>query len=150
MGQHETYMREALLEAEKAARQGEVPVGALVVTPGGDIIARDHNRPIGLNDPTAHAEVLVLRQAGTRLGNYRLPDHIVYVTLEPCVMCVGAMVHARLALVVYGTADSKAGAIESVYQIGGDGHLNHRLQSHGGVMAQESRAILQDFFREKR
>ncbi|UCE82268.1 MAG: nucleoside deaminase [Deltaproteobacteria bacterium] len=150
MEAHEMYMREALEEAEKGALQGEVPVGALVVSPAGDIIARAHNSPIGLNDPTAHAEVLVLRQAAARLANYRLPDHLLYVTLEPCVMCVGAMVQARLAMVIYGASDPKAGAIESVYEIAANNRLNHRIQAHGGVLAEESRALLQAFFRAKR
>jgi tRNA(adenine34) deaminase len=143
-------MREALVEAEKAALQGEVPIGAVLVAPGGDVIARDHNRPIGLNDPSAHAEVLVLRQAGKRAANYRLPHHILYVTLEPCVMCVGAMVQARVAMVVFGAFDTKAGAIESVYQIGTNGVLNHRLEALGGILAAESRELLQAFFKPKR
>jgi tRNA(adenine34) deaminase len=150
MIQHETYMQEALAEAEEGARQEEVPVGALVVTPSGDIIARAYNRPISLNDPTAHAEILALRQAAEKISNYRLPDHVLYVTLEPCVMCVGAMVQARLAKVVYGASDPKGGAIESVYQIGMDGQLNHRLQAQGGILAEESRALLQAFFSSKR
>jgi tRNA(adenine34) deaminase len=150
MEAHETYMKEALVEAEKAAGQGEVPVGAILVGPSGKIIARDHNRPIGLNDPTAHAEVLVLRQAGAQLANYRLPDHVLYVTLEPCVMCVGAMVQARLNGVIYGAPDPKAGAIESVYKIGSDGQLNHRLQVTGGVLEEECGALLQAFFKAKR
>ena len=150
MEKHETYMREALAEAKEAALQGEVPVGAILVGPSGDVIARGHNRPIGLNDPTAHAEVLVLRQAGSQVENYRLPEHILYVTLEPCVMCVGAMVQARLAMVIYGVPDPKAGAIESVYQIGSDGHLNHRLQASGGVLAEECGALLAAFFKTKR
>ncbi len=143
-------MREALAEAEAAALQGEVPVGALLVAPTGEIIARAHNRPISLNDPTAHAEMLALRHAAAQLDNYRLTDHLLYVTLEPCVMCVGAMIQARLAVVIYGAPDPKAGAIESVYTIGSDGLLNHRLQAHGGVLAEESRALLQAFFRPKR
>jgi len=150
MIQHETYMQEALAEAEEGARQEEVPVGALVVTPSGDIIARAYNQPISLNDPTAHAEILALRQAAEKISNYRLPDHVLYVTLEPCVMCVGAMVQARLAKVVYGASDPKGGAIESVYQIGMDGQLNHRLQAQGGILAEESRALLQAFFSSKR
>ena len=150
LGSHEAYMREALAEAESAARKGEVPVGAVLVGLAGDIIARDHNRPIGLNDPTAHAEVLVLRQAGSLLENYRLPNHALYVTLEPCVMCVGAMVQARLTMVVYGTSDPKAGAIESVYQIGRDGRLNHRLKATGGILREECNALLQAFFKAKR
>jgi tRNA(adenine34) deaminase len=150
LGSHETYMREALAEAEAAALQGEVPVGALLVAPTGDIIARAHNRPISLNDPTAHAEILTLRQAAAQLANYRLAGHILYVTLEPCVMCMGAIVQARLAMVVYGAPDAKGGAIESVYRIGSNGQLNHRLQSHGGVLAEESRALLRAFFSPKR
>jgi len=150
MERHETYMRQALAEAEAAAREGEVPVGAILVGPAGDVIARGHNRPIGLNDPTAHAEVLVLRQAGSQLANYRLPDHVLYVTLEPCLMCVGAIIQARLAVVVYGAPDPKAGAIESVYQIGGDDRLNHQLKVTGGVLEVECRDILQAFFRAKR
>jgi len=150
MIQHETYMQEALAEAEEGARQEEVPVGALVVAPSGDIIARAYNQPISLNDPTAHAEILALRQAAEKISNYRLPDHVLYVTLEPCVMCVGAMVQARLAKVVYGASDPKGGAIESVYQIGMDGQLNHRLQAQGGILAEESRALLQAFFSSKR
>jgi tRNA(adenine34) deaminase len=150
MESHDTYMRQALLEAEKAASQGEVPVGAVLVAPSGDIIAQAHNRPISLNDPTAHAEILVLRQAAMSLENYRLPEHILYVTLEPCVMCVGAAIHARVALLVYGAPDPKAGAIESVYGMGTDNKLNHRLRVEGGVLAEESTFLLQAFFRSKR
>jgi len=143
-------MKEALAEAEKAARQGEVPVGAVLVAPGGDIIARAHNHAVTLHDPTAHAEVLALRQAAVLVANYRLPHHILYVTLEPCIMCAGAMIQARLALVVFGAPDAKAGAIESVYRIGSNGQLNHSLQRQGGVLAEESRALLQAFFKTKR
>ena len=150
MNQHETYMRKALIEAKKGALEGEVPVGALLVSSTGDIIARAHNRPISLNDPTAHAEILALRRGATELGNYRLPGYVLYVTLEPCVMCVGAMIQARLALVVYGATDPKGGAIESVYHIGNDGKLNHRLEAQGGILAEESRDLLQAFFKAKR
>jgi tRNA(adenine34) deaminase len=150
MESYETYMKEALIEAEKGALEGEVPVGALLVSPTGDITARAHNRPIALNDPTGHAEILVLRQGAARLENYRLPGHFLYVTLEPCVMCVGAMIQARLALVVYGASDPKGGAIESVYSLGSDGKLNHRLEARGGVLAEECGALLQAFFRSKR
>jgi tRNA(adenine34) deaminase len=150
MERHERYMQEALAEAEEGARRGEVPVGALLVAPNGDIIARAHNQPISLNDPTAHAEILVLRHAAAQLANYRLPGHVLYVTLEPCVMCVGAMVQARLAMVVYGAKDPKGGGIESVYQIGTDGLLNHRLQAYGGILAEASEVLLQAFFRAKR
>jgi tRNA(adenine34) deaminase len=150
LGSHETYMREALIEAQKAAKMGEVPVGAILVSPTGAIIARAHNRPITLHDPTGHAEILVLRQGAAQLKNYRLPGHVVYVSLEPCVMCVGAMIQARLALVVYGAADLKGGAIESVYHLGTDGKLNHRFEAQGGVLAEECRALVQSFFRAKR
>lgn len=147
---HLSYMKDALSEAEQAAIEGEVPVGAVLVGPDGDILASGHNRPMRLNDPTGHAEILVLREAGLRVGNYRLPGHVLYVTLEPCVMCVGALVHARVAMVVYGAQDPKAGALESVYQIGTDGRLNHCFQVLGGVMAEESRALLQAFFQGRR
>jgi tRNA(adenine34) deaminase len=150
MERHEAYMRQALAEAEKGVQAGEVPVGALLVSPAGDIVGRAYNRPIGLNDPTAHAEILVIRQAARQLANYRLPGHVLYVTLEPCVMCVGAMIQARLAKVVYGPPDPKAGAIESIYQLGADGRLNHRLEAQGGILAAESRVLLQAFFRGKR
>jgi tRNA(adenine34) deaminase len=147
---HLSYMKEALIEAEQAAIEGEVPVGAMLVGPDGDILARGHNRPMRLNDPTGHAEILVLREAGSRAGNYRLPGHVVYVTLEPCVMCAGALLHARVAMVVYGAQDPKAGALESVYQIGTDGRLNHGFQVLGGVMAEESRVLLRAFFQGRR
>ncbi len=147
---HLSYMKEALIEAELAAIEGEVPVGAVLVGPDGDILARGHNGPAKLHDPTGHAEILVLREAGSRVGNYRLPGHVLYVTLEPCVMCVGALVHARVAMVVYGAQDPKAGALESVYQIGTDGRLNHCFQVVAGVMAEESRALLQAFFQGRR
>jgi tRNA(adenine34) deaminase len=150
MERHETYMRQALAEAEKAVKAGEVPVGALLVSPAGAILAQAHNRPISLNDPTAHAEILALRHGALQLANYRLPGHLLYVTLEPCIMCVGAMIQARLAKVVYGAPDPRAGAIESQYRLGTDGRLNHRLEAQGGVLAAESRVLLQAFFRGKR
>ena len=150
MESHETYMKEALIEAQKAVKEGEVPVGALLVSPTGGIIARAHNRPITLNDPTGHAEILVLRQGALQLENYRLPGHLLYVSLEPCVMCVGAMIQARLSLVVYGATDPKGGAVESVYRLGTDGKLNHRLEVKGGVLAEECKSLLQAFFGAKR
>jgi tRNA(adenine34) deaminase len=150
LASHEIYMKEALAEAEKGALEGEVPVGALLVSPTGDIIARAHNRPIALNDPTGHAEILVLRQGAAQLKNYRWPGHVLYVSIEPCVMCVGAMIQARLALVVYGAPDPKGGAIDSVYRLGTDGKLNHRLEAQGGVLADECRSLLQAFFKAKR
>ncbi|HUY29237.1 MAG TPA: tRNA adenosine(34) deaminase TadA [Candidatus Binataceae bacterium] len=139
----------ALEQAKAAAIEGEVPVGAIAVGAGG-IVAREHNRPISLHDPTAHAEVLALRAAASALGTYRLTEVTLYVTLEPCVMCVGAMIAARIARVVYGARDEKAGALGSVFDIGRDGRLNHRLVVHAGVMADECAAILREFFRDRR
>ncbi len=148
-------MAEALAEARRAAAEGEVPVGAVVVERGPDgsghrIIAAAHNRPIALNDPTAHAEMLALRQAAATLGVYRLKDAAMFVTLEPCVMCVGALVHARIAELYFGARDEKAGALGSVYDIGRDGRLNHRIEVHGSLMDPECAALLRDFFRVRR
>ena len=148
-------MAEALAEAQRAAAEGEVPVGALVLarrTDGTDdlIVAAAHNRPIGLNDPTAHAEMLALRQAAAALGTYRLEGAALFVTLEPCVMCVGAMIHARIAELYFGARDEKAGALGSVYDIGRDGRLNHRIEVYGGLMEPECAALLRDFFRSRR
>lgn len=139
----------AFEQAGKAASEGEVPVGAIVAV-AGKAIAASHNRPISLNDPTAHAEVLAIREAARALGAYRLTDAVLYVTLEPCVMCVGAIVAARIVKVVYGARDDKAGALGSVYDIGRDGRLNHRIEVYGGVMAEESAAILREFFKRRR
>jgi tRNA(adenine34) deaminase len=146
------YMAEAIAEARRAAAEGEVPVGALVVSRGASdaIVAAAHNRPIALNDPTAHAEMLALRQAGAALGAYRLAGAALFVTLEPCVMCVGAMVHARIAELYFGARDEKAGALGSVYDIGRDGRLNHRIEVYGGLMEPECAALLREFFRSRR
>jgi len=142
-------MADALVEASSAASHGEVPVGAIVVLEG-KIIGRGHNQPIAGKDPTAHAEILALREAARTIGAYRLPDAILYVTLEPCVMCVGAVIHARLAAVKYGARDEKAGALGSVYDIGRDGRLNHRIEVVGGLMEDECAAVLRDFFQQRR
>jgi tRNA(adenine34) deaminase len=143
------FMADALVEASRAASHGEVPVGAIVVLEG-KIIGRGHNQPIAGKDPTAHAEILALREAARTIGAYRLPDAILYVTLEPCVMCVGAVIHARLAAVKYGARDEKAGALGSVYDIGRDGRLNHRIEVVGGLMEDECAAVLRDFFQQRR
>lgn len=142
-------MAAAIGEAKAAAAEGEVPVGA-VVSVAGKIVAAGHNRPISLNDPTGHAEILAIREAARALGAYRLTEAALYVTLEPCVMCVGAIVAARIAKVVYGARDEKAGALGSVYDIGRDGRLNHWIEVYGGVMADECAAILREFFRTRR
>jgi tRNA(adenine34) deaminase len=142
-------MRLALDEAQRGLEAGEVPVGAVVVRDG-LILGRAHNRPVGLADPTAHAEIIALREAGRRLGNYRLPGATLYVTVEPCPMCCGAALHARLARVVYGALDPKAGAVESLYRLLDDARLNHRVEAAGGVLAEECGAVLRRFFEPKR
>jgi tRNA(adenine34) deaminase len=144
----EGFMRLAAAQAELARAAGEVPVGAVVVL-GGAVAGRGYNRPIGTSDPTAHAEILALRDAGRTAGNYRLAGGAIYVTVEPCLMCVGAIVHARLARVVYGVPDPKGGAVRSVLDVSRLA-LNHRFEAVEGVLADECRAILQAFFRERR
>jgi len=142
-------MRQALAEAERGAVAGEVPIGAVVVIDGA-VVGRAHNAPVALSDPTAHAEVLALREAGRKVGNYRLPDATLYVTVEPCPMCSGAIVNGRLARVVYGARDPKAGAVESLYRLLDDGRLNHRVEVVGGVLAGEGAALLRGFFDRRR
>lgn len=142
-------MQAALEEARCGAAGGEVPIGAVVVCED-RIVGRGHNCPISLNDPTAHAEIVALREAARALGTYRLTGAAIYVTLEPCVMCVGAMIHARIAVLKYGARDEKAGALGSVYDIGRDGRLNHRLEVYGGIMETECAALLRDFFKSRR
>lgn len=143
------WMRHALSLALQAAREGEVPVGAVLVKDG-QMIAEGWNRPIGHHDPTAHAEIQALRAAGRNQKNYRLPGTTLYVTLEPCPMCAGAIVHARVARVVYAAADPRTGAAGSVFNLLQSGELNHRCEVEGGVMAVESGQLLRDFFRIKR
>ncbi len=150
MASPEQYMEIALAEARLAAERGEVPIGAVLVDDAGQIIAQDGNRTIELCDPGAHAEMLVLRQAGRLLGNYRLPDTTLYVTLEPCVMCAGALVHARVSRLVYGAIDPKAGGVVSLFQVGQDTRLNHLLAVEGGLLAEESAILLKEFFRQRR
>ena len=142
-------MSAALAEARRAEAEGEVPVGAIAVS-SGQIVGRGHNRPIGLGDPTAHAEILAIRSAASHLKTYRLATVSIYVTLEPCVMCVGAMVNARIARVIYGARDEKAGALGSTYDIGRDGRLNHRFEVIAGVMETECAEIMREFFRARR
>jgi tRNA(adenine34) deaminase len=142
-------MRAALREAEEAARKDEVPVGAVVVH-GGRIIGRGHNQREMLKDPTAHAEMIAITQAAAALEGWRLEGATLYVTLEPCLMCAGAIVNARIARVVFGALDPKAGACGSLYQVGLDPRLNHRFEVTGGVLAAECAALLQEFFGRKR
>ena len=144
------YMGEALAAARLALAAGEVPVGAVLVGEGGQILARAFNRPIGMSDPTAHAEVLALREAAQALGNYRLPGVSLYVTIEPCLMCVGALLQARVRRLIFGAPDPKAGACVSLYRLPEDPRWNHRLEVLGGVREAECRELLQEFFQARR
>jgi tRNA(adenine34) deaminase len=143
------WMQLALEQAALAARAGEVPVGALVIKDG-QILGQGYNRTLLENDPTAHAEIVALRQAAARLGNYRLVGCEMFVTIEPCSMCAGALVHARLARLVYGASDPKAGAVASVLQVLNHPSLNHKMTVQSGVLVDQCSALLQNFFREKR
>ncbi len=143
------FMREALKEAKAAYQKGEVPIGAVIVRDG-QVIARGHNLREELSDPTAHAEIVAMREAGKALVGWRLPGTTLYVTIEPCPMCAGALVQARVARVVYGAADIKAGAVHSLYNITEDDRLNHQLEVTGGVLEEEAAGLMRDFFRSRR
>ena len=143
------WMTQALDQARRGAEEGEVPVGAVVVVQG-RLLAAAHNQPIARCDPSAHAEILALRRAAAQLGNYRLTDATLYVTLEPCLMCAGAILQARLSRLVYGASDPKAGAVHSLYACLDDRRLNHRLEVQGGLLADESAQVLRDFFAARR
>ena len=147
---HEKYMQLAIQEAIKARRKGEVPVGAVLVNADGGILAAAYNQPISLSDPTAHAEILALRHAAAQLKNYRLLSTRLYVTVEPCAMCMGAIIHARVAMLVYGTEDPKWGAAGSLYDFAADRRFNHRVKILGGICRLTCRKLMQDFFQEKR
>ena len=149
MTNHETFMQAALALADQAAAAGEVPVGAVVVS-AGEIIGRGYNQPISACDPSAHAEIIALRDAAQRRQNYRLVDCDLYVTIEPCAMCAGAMVHARIKQCIYGAIEPKAGAVESSQQFFQQPHLNHRVGSVGQVLAVPCRERIQEFFQQKR
>ena len=146
---HRDFMRVALELAEVAARAGEVPIGAVVVIDD-EIVGRGHNQPIGLADPTAHAEIVALRAAAAAVRNYRLTGSVLYVTVEPCLMCVGALVHARIGTLVYGATEPKAGAIESARAAHEHPSLNHRFQVISGVLMRESADLVRQFFAERR
>jgi tRNA(adenine34) deaminase len=145
----ELWMEEALRCAQRALEAGEVPVGAVVVC-AGQVVARGWNRNLTDNDPTAHAEIVALREAGQNLGNHRLGDCELFATIEPCAMCAGAAIHARLRRLVFGADDPKAGAVHSVMQVVNHPSLNHRMEIQGGVLAGRSADMLQDFFRKRR
>jgi tRNA(adenine34) deaminase len=142
-------MEEALRCAQRALEMGEVPVGAVVISDG-QVVGRGWNRNIMENDPTGHAEIIALREAGANLGNHRLVDCELFATIEPCAMCAGALVHARIRRLVYGADDPRAGAVHSVLQVLNHPQLNHRMDVRGGVLAGRSAEILQEFFRKRR
>jgi tRNA(adenine34) deaminase len=147
---HEHFMRLALREAERAAMENEVPVGAVIIDGGNRVIASAHNQRELLRDPTAHAEMIAITQAAESLGSWRLENCILYVTLEPCPMCAGAIVQARIPVTVYGTADPKAGAVDSLFSLLNDPRLNHRCEVISGILAESCGNILSEFFRQQR
>jgi tRNA(adenine34) deaminase len=145
----ECWMREALVEARKAEAEGEVPVGAILLL-NEKVIGRGHNSPIRTKDPTGHAEILALRQGARYCSNYRLPGSVLIVTVEPCIMCVGAMIHARIEELIYGAADPKAGAVASCFQLAGSSVLNHRIRVLPGILEEECATVLKAFFAARR
>jgi tRNA(adenine34) deaminase len=144
------YMGLALEQARIGMAAGEVPVGAVLAGERGEILARTHNQPIGLHDPTAHAEILALREGARLRGNYRLPGLSLYVTMEPCIMCLGALIQARLRKLIFGASDPKSGACISLYRLPEDARLNHRLEVLGGIRGGECRELVQEFFKARR
>ena len=144
------FMKLALIEAGRASRSGEVPVGAVITDSGGNILSATHNQTIRRGDPTAHAEILALREAAKKINNYRLLDTNLHVTIEPCIMCMGAIIHARVARVVFGASDPKWGAAGSLYNFAEDARLNHSPEIIGGVFELECKILIQDFFRSRR
>ncbi|MBL4903928.1 tRNA adenosine(34) deaminase TadA [Desulfotalea psychrophila] len=152
MDRHKTdtiFMKQALFLAESAAQKGEVPVGALI-TLGNIIVGRGENRPISSNDPSAHAEIIAIREAAGHCNNYRIPGTTLYVTLEPCIMCMGAIIHSRIKRVVFGAYDPKTGAAGSRYSIGSDNLLNHHVDISGGICEEECAHLIKTFFKERR
>ncbi len=143
-------MRKAIEAAEMARGFDEIPIGACLIDKEGEILAVAGNRTITKNDPTAHAEILVLREAGAKIGNYRLTETVLYTTIEPCAMCAGALVNARIKRLVFGAHDERFGAVESVFRLCDTSSLNHKIEITSGVLADECRRLMQDFFRQKR
>ena len=147
---HNQFMWQAVIEAEQAAREDEVPVGAILVSQDGTVLAKTHNQTITRCDPTAHAEILAIRSAADALGNFRLLNTTLYVTIEPCIMCMGALLHARVSKIIYGAKDPKRGAAGSCYDLSADPRLNHVIDVEGGVLEKECRELIQTFFKAKR
>jgi len=147
---HEKFMALALQEALTARQKGEIPIGAVIVLESGIVLVSAHNQVIALSDPTAHAEILALREAARRIGNYRLLNTTIYVTIEPCIMCMGAIIHARMQAIVFGAPDPKWGAAGSVYDFASDNRLNHRPTITGGICETACKNLMQDFFRARR
>ena len=147
---HIELMKKALDEAEKARQKGEVPIGAVLVADNHQVLAADHNRTITLNDPTAHAEILALRSAAAKIGNYRLLNTTLYVTVEPCPMCMGAILHARVSRVIFGTRDPRWGAAGSLYNFAAELRFNHRPEVIEGICQADCKSLIQEFFRQKR
>lgn len=150
MGDDEFYMNFALNEAVKAQAADEVPVGAVIIDRKGDIIGRGYNQPISSGDPTSHAEINAIRMASAAVSNYRLVDTSMYVTIEPCIMCMGAIIHARIKWIVFGARDEKWGAVESLYQMAHDKRLNHQPEIVSGVCRDKAVKMITDFFKQKR
>ena len=146
----EFWMRTALAEAAEAQEIGEVPIGACLIDADGNLLASAGNRTITTSDPTAHAEILVIRAAASKIGNYRLTETVLYTTIEPCAMCAGALVNARIKRLIYGAPDERFGAVESVFRLCDSSYLNHRIEITNGVLAEECRELMQNFFRRKR
>ena len=147
---HNQFMWQAVIEAQQAAREDEVPVGAILVSQNGTVLAKTHNQTITRCDPTAHAEILAIRSAAEALGNFRLLNTTLYVTIEPCIMCMGALLHARVSKIIYGARDPKWGAAGSCYDLSTDPRLNHVIDVEGGVLEKECRELIQTFFKAKR
>jgi tRNA(adenine34) deaminase len=147
---HAPFMDLAIEQAEKANRLGEIPIGAVLVDEQNNILSTAHNQTVGMSDPSAHAEILALRAAGNKVGNYRLLNTTLYVTIEPCVMCMGAIVHARVFRVVFGARDPKWGAVGSLYNFAEDGRLNHRVDVVSGICKTVCAQLIQSFFQQKR
>ena len=147
---HKNFMWQAIIEAQQAAREDEVPVGAIFVSENGTVLAKTHNQTITRCDPTAHAEILAIRSAAEALGNFRLLNTTLYVTIEPCIMCMGALLHARVSKIIYGAKDPKWGAAGSCYDLSADPRLNHVIDVEGGVLEKECRELIQTFFKAKR